>query len=186
MEKGRLCLMEKEYDITHGDLFAFQWRAAYSSPIAQRARRKVYLYLFLALLLISVLPAIGNDGFAPSRVNYLFFAVAFPVVALLTRARERRQTRRVILEMLKSEQPDKGQFGRHRLKLTGAGLEERTAVGESRPSWAGVDRVEQDAAYVFIYTSPAAAHVIPKRAFGGVREAESFYELARISREAAA
>jgi len=178
--------MEIEYEITPDDLFAFQWRAAYRSPVAKRARRKVYLYLFLALLLFSLLPAIGYDGFVIARANFTLVAVAFPVVALMTWRLDRRQTRRAILELLREEKPGKGQLGRHKLGLGEAGLVESTAVGESRTSWEGVDRVEQNREYIFIYTAPAAAHVIPKRAFSSPGEAETFYQLAGASREAAA
>jgi hypothetical protein len=177
--------MEVEYEITPEDLYAFQWRGVYRSPIGRRMRLKVYVYLFLAFLLVSLLPAIGADGFTVSRVSFTFLAVTFPVVALLTWYFERRQTRRVILEILKKEKPDRGQLGRHKVSLNEAGLLEATAVGESRTSWAGVDRVEQDGEYIFIYTAPHAAHIIPKRAFAEAREAESFYQLALASKEAA-
>ena len=76
-------------------------------------------------------------------------------------------TRRLIRQLLKDEKPGRGQVGRHKVVLSDAGVVESTDVSESRTSWAGVDRVEQNAEYIFIYTSPAAAHVIPKRAFSG-------------------
>jgi hypothetical protein len=63
---------------------------------------------------------------------------------------------------------------------------ESTAVGESHTSWAGVDRIEQNPEYIFIYTSPAAAYVIPKRAFRDMQEAEGFYQFSRTRKEAAA
>jgi hypothetical protein len=44
-----------------------------------------------------------------------------------------------------------------------------------------VDRVEQNRDYIYIYTTPAAAHVIPKRAFAGLQQAEAFYQLSRTS-----
>jgi hypothetical protein len=87
--------------------------------------------------------------------------------------------------LLKEEKPGKGQLGKHRIVLSANGLAESTAVGESRTSWAGVDRVEQDPHYIFIYTSPAAAHVVPKRAFKDLRAAEDFYHLTRAGKEAA-
>jgi len=56
-------------------------------------------------------------------------------------------------------------------------------AGESRVSWAGVDRIEQNPEYIFIYTSVAAAHVIPKRAFRDMREAEDLYRRALVFTE---
>jgi hypothetical protein len=178
--------MEIEYQLTPDDLYAFQWRAVFNSSITQRAGRKVYAYWFLALLLIAVLPAIGPDGFVISRVSFTFLLVAFPAVALAQWYLTRRLMRRAILQLLKQEKPDKGHLGRHRIVLSDDGVVETTAVGESRTSWAGVDRIEQNPEYIFIYTSPPSAHVVPKRAFGNVQEAEGFYEFGRVRKEAAA
>jgi hypothetical protein len=145
----------------------------------------VYLGWFLALLLLAVMPAIGADGLVISRVDFTFLLIAFPIVALGQWFLERRMIRRAIRHLLKQEKPGRGQLGRHRVILTQEGLVESTAVGESRTSWAGVDRVEQNPDYIFIYTAPAAAHMIPKRAFGDVQQAERFYQLSKTSKEAA-
>jgi hypothetical protein len=178
--------MEVEYELTRDDLFAFQWRAAFRSPPARRAMRKAYLYWFLALLLFSLLPAVGAHGFDGSRASFAFMAVAFPLGALFHWLMVRRQTRRAILELLQEEKPGRGLLGWHRVGLGEAGLTEMSAVNDSRTAWAGVDRVEQDGEYVFIYTTPHAAHIIPKRAFGSPAEAESFYHLASASKALAA
>jgi hypothetical protein len=177
--------MEVEYELTPDDLYAFQWRAAFNSPLSRRVARRVYLGWFLALLLFSIIPAIGPDGFTISRVNFTFLLIAFPIVALAQYFLERRLMGRAILRLLKQEKPGRGQLGRHRVVLTEDGVVESTAVNESRTSWAGVDRIEQNPQYIFIYTSPAAAHVIPKRAFRDMQEAEGFYQLSKTSKEAA-
>jgi hypothetical protein len=176
--------MEIEYELTREDLFAFQWRAVFESPRGRRMRGGVYLFWFLALLVFSIVPAIGPDGFDLSRVSFTFLAVTFPIVALTQWFLERRLMRRAILRLLADERPDRGQLGKHRLVMSEEGLVESTAVGESRSSWAGVNRIEQNLDYIFIYTSPAAAHVIPRRAFRTVREAEDFYRFA-VTRQAA-
>lgn len=178
--------MEVEYEITGDDLFAFQLRAIKKSPLVKRARRKAGSYWFLAVLIISLLPAIGADGFMISRTNFTFLAVVFPVGTLIYLLIERRNTRRAILELVKQEKPNKGQLGVHQLEINEVELVERTVVGESRTNWAGVNRVEQNDEYIFIYTSLVGAHVIPKRAFTDAQEAENFYQLARISYESAA
>jgi hypothetical protein len=177
--------MEVDYELTREDLYAFQWRAVFASPRGRRARRKVYLIWLLALVLVSIVPAIGPDGFVISRVSFTFLVVAFPIVALAQWYLERRLVRRAILQLLQEEKPGRGQLGRHRMVLSEEGVVEGTAVGESRSSWAGVDRIEQNPDYIFIYTAAAAAHVIPKRAFRDLQEAESFYQLARTRKAAA-
>ena len=177
--------MEVEYEITRDDLYYFQWRANRRSRLVRRERRKVYIYVFLTFLLISLLPAFGPDGFDLSNTSFMWVAIVFPVVAAALWLFERRQTRRAILELLKEEKPERGQLGAHKICLSEAGLVESTVVGESRTSWAGVDRIEQDQEYIFIYTAPLAAHIIPKRAFRTLHEAECFYQLATASKQVA-
>jgi hypothetical protein len=151
----------------------------------RRARRWVYLGWLLAIVLFAIVPAIGPDGFVLSRVSFTFILVAFPVVAFAQWFLETRLMRRAIRRMLEEERPGRGQVGKHRLALSEDGIVESTAVSESRTSWAGVDRVEQNSDYIFIYTSAAAAHMIPKRAFRDLQEAEAFYQLARARKTAA-
>jgi hypothetical protein len=177
-------VLEVEYDITRDDLYYFQWRASRRSRLVRRERRKVYVYVFLGLLLITLLPALGPDGFDLSNVSFMWLAFVFPVVAFALWLFERRQTRRAISELLKDEKQERGQLGVHKISLNEAGFVESTVVGESRTSWAGVDRIEQDQEYIFIYTAPIAAHIIPKRAFRTLHEAECFYQLATASQQA--
>jgi hypothetical protein len=177
--------MEIQYEITRDDLFAFQWRAAFDSPRGRRIRRWSYLGWLLAIVLFAMVPAIGPHGLALSRVSLTFIVVTFSIVALLQWVLETRLVRLLIRRMLKDEKPERGQLGVHRLVLDQDGIVERTAVNETRTSWAGVDRVEQNAGYIFIYTSPAAAHVVPRRAFGDAQAAEAFYDFARARKASA-
>jgi YcxB-like protein len=177
--------MEAEYELTPDDLYAFQWRAVFVSPRGRRTRRTTYLLWALAVVLFAILPAIGADGFVISRVSFTFILVAIPIVFLFQWCLERWLIRRAILQMLKDEKPGKGLLGRHRIVLSQDGLIESTAFGESRTSWAGVDRIEQDPHNIYIYTSLAAAHVIPKRAFRDPQEADAFYQFSRARKEAA-
>lgn len=174
--------MEVDYELTPDDLYAFQLRATQVSPVARRARRKLYIYLFLAVVLLAIVPAIGADGFDVSRVSFGFLLTFFPLVAGITWLLEKRLSRRTILELLKEEVPEKGQLGKHRMKLDDTGVLEATAVGEQRTSWAGINRVEQSQDYFYIYTTPSAAFVIPRRAFADARDAEAFYQFASSRR----
>jgi hypothetical protein len=177
--------LEVEYEITPDDLYAFQWRAVFQSPRGRRTRRTAYVIWFLAVLLFSAVPAIGADGFVISRMNFGFFLIALPLVFLGQWFLETRMVRRGILQLLKEEKPGKGQLGKHRIIVNQDGVQESTAVGESRTSWAGVHRIEQNPDYIFIYISPVAAHVIPKRAFGDMGQAEAFYRFSQARKEAA-
>lgn len=171
-------VMEVEYEITPGDLYAFQFRVIQRSPVAKRARRSMYLYLLLAVAILTIVPAIGPGGFDVSRVSLGFFVGFFAFVAALSWFFEKRLTPRAIRDLIKEEKPDKGQLGRHTVKLDEAGVVESTVVGQLRASWAGIDRVEEDSDYIFIYTAAAAALLIPRRAFGSAEEADRFFQMA--------
>jgi hypothetical protein len=137
------------------------------------------------VVLFAIVPAIGADGFVISRISFGFILVATPFVFLLQWFLERLVVRHAIRSLIRDERPGRGQLGRHRMVLGEDGVIESTAVNESRTAWSGVDRVEQSADYIFIYTSPAAAHVIPKRAFSDLQEADAFFRLARSRKEGA-
>jgi hypothetical protein len=177
--------MEVSYELTSEDLYAFQLRAVQRSPIAKRSRRNMYIGFFVAVLIVGIVPAIGSDGFVISRVSFGFIVISFAVVTSLAWLLERRMTHSAIRQLIKEEKPDKGQLGRHTVKLEETGVAESTEVGEQRTSWRGIDRVEQDDGYIFIYTTPAAALLIPKRAFSSPIDAEKFHELATVLRNAA-
>ena len=118
-------------------------------------------------------------------MSLTFIVTSLLIVSVLQWSLDRWLVRRAIRQLLKDERPDRGQLGRHRLILDQDGLTESTAVGESRTRWAGVDRVEQNREYIYIYTSPAAAHVVPKRAFSTPEQAEAFYRLSQARRQSA-
>jgi hypothetical protein len=152
--------------------------------MVKRTRRNTYIALLLAILVFAIVPAIGPHGFDPSRVSLGFYSYFLALVAALTWFFEKRMTRSGILDLLKEERPDKGQIGKHKVKLDETGLVASTAVSESRTLWSGVHRVEHDPDYIYIYTAATAAHVIPKRSFNSEDEAERFLQLALSSANA--
>jgi hypothetical protein len=176
--------MEVEYELTPDDLYHFQWRAGTRSPAVKRAKLGAYLSVIFLFSLLTVLSGLGSEGFDFSRASWMWIVWIFPV-AIAMWLFEKRQMRRTILAFVKEEKPGRGQLGAHKISLNEAGLVESTAVGESRTSWDGVNRIEHDEKFIYIYTAPHAAHIIPKRAFRSPQEAESFYQASRIKTIAA-
>jgi hypothetical protein len=177
--------MEVNYELTPDDLYAFQLRGLQKSPIARRSRRNMYIGILVALVILTIVPAIGSDGFVISRVSIGFLVIPFVIVVSLTWLIEKRMTRKAILQIVKQEKSEKGQLGRHTVKLEETAVVESTAVGEQRISWAGIDRVEHDPDCIYIYTTPMSALVIPKRAFASAADAEEFHNLASARRNTA-
>ena len=81
-----------------------------------------------------------------------------------------------------SNRENSGVIGSHFLAIEPKGVSEKSAVGESTTNWIGVERIEQDEKYLFIYIGPLQAHIIPKRAFASGQEADEFFELAQSYR----
>jgi hypothetical protein len=87
---------------------------------------------------------------------------------------------------LYSGEGNKGALGNHIISIDEAGITEISDVGDSRTAWGGVERVEEDEGYIFLYTGSIQAHVIPKQAFLSAGEAADFLQLAKAYRLAAA
>ena len=119
--------MEIEYELTREDLYAFQWRSAYSSPRARRRAWKPYFFLFIVVLLVSLMGGIGADGFTFSFVKFSLLFVVFPIVALAIWLTTRITMRRFINQTLKEEKPERGQLGKHKVELQDSGVVESTA-----------------------------------------------------------
>lgn len=60
-----------------------------------------------------------------------------------------------------AEGKDDAVLGLHKLTLTGDALHEETADGSTTNSLDSIERVRATEDYVYIYTSPTSAHVIP-------------------------
>ena len=63
--------------------------------------------------------------------------------------------------------------------VTETGLIDRDGTGESTIAWSALHRLEQDSAYIYVWTTKTVGFPIPKRAFVTPGEAERFYETAR-------
>ena len=81
---------------------------------------------------------------------------------------------------LTGEGKNKGLLGGHTITITEEGLTETTEVNESRSSWEGIEKIEENEQYIFIYISAYQAHVIPKCAFASEKGEREFIEQARF------
>jgi len=83
---------------------------------------------------------------------------------------------------LASEGKNKGILGSHTIIISEEGLQEITEVSESRSIWSGIERIEENEEYIFVYIGAYQAHVIPKRDFASKEDAKEFAEQARLYR----
>ena len=162
---------EIDYELTRDDLVAFQLYAMKSSRTARRFGRRTRITYAIVIVIMAALTSpwsstIAAGGFLIACVTFLGLSWA------LTRV----LTRRAIMELVSDEVPEKGHLGRHHIEFDENGIVETTAVGESRVSWAGIDRIERNSDHVLVYTTPSAAHMIPRRAFATPDDEKAAYE----------
>lgn len=69
-------------------------------------------------------------------------------------------------------------LGRRAVAVSPQGVSWRHPVGEGAVTWAGVNRIERDAAAVYIYFTAANAIWVPVRAFGSPEDLDRFAEVA--------
>jgi hypothetical protein len=172
--------MKIVFERTAEDLVRFSeyhWR---NSP----AMRRVYRLGFVgapvsgavsAFLLAKTSPILATIAFVSTAAMYAAAYVWYSSWWL------RRSVR-----MLLAEGHNKGQLGQHEIEISADAVAERTAHDQSRHSWTVIERVAEDDSYIFIYTQPTAAHVIPKAAFESPEQAATFMDAAASFHRAAA
>ena len=168
---------EITYQIEAADLKAVSRYVSRNSP--QMKRLIVFgALLFAGLSLNFALREKGGIG-----LKALFFTVMFGVHVLVA------SVIGLIFYFLVHFRTDRGRqpglLGRHTITLTPDGLREQTDVNDQRALWQGIQRIEANGDYIFIYMQPNAAHVIPRRAFPSPEEAEQFLAAARAYHAAA-
>jgi len=72
-----------------------------------------------------------------------------------------------------------GVVGRHIIRLEVGGCRETTDVNESFHAWRGIDTLEVDARYVYIFLHGGSGYIIPRREFPNAAASDGFIAAAR-------
>ena len=155
-------LMTIEYDTSVDDLLSFQ---RYCWHYKMRGRHSFGYALALANGL-----ALGHLLTTGSIVSYavcsalllLIWSLFVYVVAPAIAKRQLGRGKHV------------GIVGRHVIRLEVGGCRETTDVNESFHAWRGVDAIEADARYVYIFIHGGGAYFIPRRAFPHTAASDEF------------
>lgn len=70
-------------------------------------------------------------------------------------------------------------LGDRSIILTEEGVEEISPQGESRTTWGSIERIDETQEYIYIYTSPVNAYLVPTRAFEGTAQKSEFLMILR-------
>lgn len=163
--------MQLTYELEKADLLAFQRYFFKTSPALKKMRRVLFWFLLAFVSFLSYDP----ESLFVSAAFFVFnLAVGMCIVWVSTWASNEYLFRRGV-----PQGQDNGLTGRHQLIIDEHKVVEITSVNEAHHQWKGMDRVEEDEQYVYIFITPQAAHVIPKRAFADEQQAAQFFATAR-------
>lgn len=165
--------MQIQYELNLDDVAAYNWHHSRNSRTANRRYRLLSAWGILLCLFIAFT---STEWRASSRIIFSIITSAFWlfVYPVLRRKAVERQARR-----LYSEGKNRDVIGNHILAIDKDGVTEISDVSESHIAWRGVEKIEENDKYVFLYIGSLIAHIIPKRAFLNKQEETEFTQLAR-------
>ena len=82
------------------------------------------------------------------------------------------------MRIMKMPEKRSGILGEHTIEIDEKGIDETSPAGDVSYLWESISSIEQNKDYIFIFVSNLSGHIIPKRAFASVEDAEEFYRLA--------
>lgn len=167
-------MYEIEYVVTADDVAYLNHYHAQKSPTIRHARlRGAALLVFLGMVVLMV---------APSALLGLSVCTGLMVSAAMIAARKNGRPSRQQYEHIRrlfEEGNNRALFGPHRMLLHEDRLEVITEYSRGEVRWEGVERIEEDEQYIFIYVSALNAYVVHKKYFFSGHDAQRFIEHAR-------
>lgn len=165
--------MRVNYNVGIDDMVAFNRYHIRNSRSMQFWYRVGYLWgVFIG---VAIALAFSSWDVWPRVALVAGFAVIYGIIYRLNYYRWIDSGARKMI----AEGKNKGILGDHTMTLSKDGLIETCDVGESRSTWGGVERIEEDDEYVYLYIGAYQAHVIPRRAFTSGADATEFIKVAR-------
>jgi len=165
--------MQIDYEITVEDAAAFSVYNFRTSPRIKGRLRRTQVVGILATLVLAIWWPGSSD-----IVRLIFTILSLILWIFGCPLYYRWAIRRNALKAY-SATKSKGVLGKHTITIDPSGVTEKGSVSESKNTWSGVEKIEDDTQYIYIFTGPLQAQVIPKRAFRSNEESQTFLEAAK-------
>jgi hypothetical protein len=156
--------MEVSYENTFDDMVALTEHQI-SASAAYQKRRRWTLYGSPLLILIGF----TYLGYSTQKPALMVGGVAGALFLFFWSLRAYWNFPRKAVEKLQREKPQKEVFCRHNVTVSADGFSEHTAESRHSHTWRSLFDVAFTPDYIFIYDTPATAHIIPRRELGDTR-----------------
>jgi len=167
------------------DVVAFNLYHHAHSPGTQRMATIVRFVPPALFMLLAMYEVVRHGVRSPMTTMTLAIAIVVMLPwTLLFPLFFRRILARQVQSMLK--EGSKKSFGKMSVELTKEHVVETGPAEERRVKWSAVEKIAATEGYLFVYVSPIAAIVVPRRAFDTRDEFVSFVNMAKSLRENAA
>ncbi|HZY44407.1 MAG TPA: YcxB family protein [Anaerolineae bacterium] len=165
--------MQIQFECTLDDYIAFH---RYCFDNVSSIKRNYRIGLFgLALVLMTLGLLDFSRGRSVTGAIWFTAGLLWPVLYPMY---YRRRLGQLAKHSLKAS-PNRGTLGPHTISISENELHETTDVNDSRWTWLGIERIEQDNQCIYIFVGTTQAHVISKRSFANDEEAVKFYNTAK-------
>jgi hypothetical protein len=169
--------MTVEYELTEGDLNAFNLYHHFHSPTARRQYLRAWyapaLIMFVIWLGIWYLADRERGTPEQTTLDLLPLFSGVPIFLVFFPWWYRRKVSQIIAGMI-GEGKNRGLLGRHQVSISPDGINESGEYGQTLTVWRAVERVVRDKEYAFVYLNALAAIIIPLRAFDDSAGFEGF------------
>jgi hypothetical protein len=165
--------MQVQYQLNLDDVVAFN---LYHFSRSKEAQRRIRLNQLLGIIFVLFIALMWPRWGLGLRT---FFFIGYSLFLLLGYPAYYRWFVKRNAQKTYSEGQNKGVLGNHIIALDSDGVIEISDVGETRTTWSGVEKIEANDKYIFLYTGSLMAHIIPRRAFLNEVEAYEFIQMAQ-------
>ena len=173
-----------EYERTIEDIIEFNLFHMKNSPSLRRQAlvTQVAAALLAVIVSLSMGYLLGLDKKAGTGFLYILTLVlsiaSFFIVPYLSRAEVINGFRKAT-----KEGDNKAILGYQTMSLTPDNIFVKTQIGESKYTWASIDKIAQNDQFIFVYISSINAIVIPRKAFSTDSSLQEFVNYLNLHRE---
>lgn len=175
--------MEIEYIPEKEDFIAFNLYQNWQTPEGRKRKEKALIsftasFFFIMLLLYTLIGLAFDNTVLMSLLVGLGLSVVSIIALAFYYNRLLSKTVRDQVSTWFDSGKNRDFSCRHRLVLDEQGLSDTSEYGESHTKWSGMERVEQNGDYIFIYPSSMEAIPLKKKHFPSESAAADFFSFA--------